>query len=239
MHYKHQSLSWALAAQGSDLAEALPELNALQQVVERSDWHNDDALQQSLRLFDWVKRLPASLLETTDAPEATLRALLTSIVDPEQGHYHTQELLAFAALIHDVGKAETFQRLPDGSTRCPGHEAVSARMAPAICARFDFTPAETRFVTHLAGAHGEPYALFKKIVSFSTPQQQEQIRRFEAQHARYLLPLLLLAWGDLLTSHLLAIRPGKYEAVFDFYRRWLSNIWSRGTQNAGERIDAR
>lgn len=234
---KYQPLTWNI--NGRDLIKALPELDALRRVVEQSDWHNDSALQQSLRLFHWVKRLPALLLETTSAPQATLRALLISSVDPEQGRYNTQELLAFAALVHDLGKAETFQRLPDGTTRCPGHEAVSARMAPAICARFDFTPAETCFITHLVGAHGEPYALFKKITSLPTPQQQEQIRRFEAQHAHYLLPLLLIAWGDLLTSHLQTIRPVKYEAVFDFYRRWLSNAWSRGAQNTGEQVDTR
>ncbi len=234
MHHKHQSLSWDPAAQSSDLTKALPELATLHQVVERSDWHDDDALQQSLRLFDWVKRLPASLLETINAPEATWRALLTL----EHGHYTTQELLAFAALIHDVGKAEAFQRLADGATRCPGHEAVSARLAPTMCARFDFSPAETHFITNLVAAHGEPYALYKKVASLPAPQQREQIRRLEAQHADYVLPLLLLAWGDLLTSHLQIIRPKKYEAVFNFYRRWLSSVW--GMQNTGEpQVDTR
>jgi len=231
MHHDHRSLSWNLVApEDSDLTVVLPELIALRQVIEQSDWHHDDAFQQSLRLFRWVKRLPASLQETVDTPEAIVRALLTAVVDSEHGHYTALELMAFVALIHDVGKTETFQRLPDGTTRCPGHEAVGARMTPTICARFDFTLAETRFITDLVGAHDEPYALFKKVGSLPTPQQQERMARFETERTDCLLPLLLLAWGDLVTSHLNTIRPEKYEAVFNFYRRRLQGVWTKKNQ---------
>jgi hypothetical protein len=64
------------------------------------------------------------------------------------------------------------------------------------------------------------------------------MRRFEAEHADHLLPLLLLAWGDLVTSHLRTIRPQKYEAVLDFYRRWLQRAWpgvARGGEEPGVR----
>jgi hypothetical protein len=218
-----------------ELLARLPEVRRLRELVEHSDWHQDDPLQQSLRLFRWVRCLPALLLEAIATPGTTL---LTCVVEPSNGRRTVQELLAFVALIHDAGKAETFQRLPDSTTRCPGHEAVSARMAPAICARFGFTPAETRFVTDLVKAHGEPYALFKEVASWPIPKQQERMRRFEAEHADHLLPLLLLAWGDLVTSHLRTIRPQKYEAVLDFYRRWLQRAWpgaARGSEEPGVR----
>ena len=227
MDRKHDLLPWNLATyEDSDLVQAVPELNALQKVIEQNDWHNDDAFQQSLRLFHWVQELPASLLEVISLPEITLQAVLASVADPTNSHHTAKTLLGFAALIHDVGKTKTFQHLPDGTTRCPGHETVSARMTPTICARFDFTLAETRFMTNLVGAHGEPYALFKKIAALPAPEQQEQIRCFETQHADHLLPLLILASGDMLTSHLKAIQPEKYKAVFDFYQRWLQRIWA-------------
>jgi hypothetical protein len=44
------------------------------------------------------------------------------------------------------------------------------------------------------------------------------------------LPLLLLAYGDLVTSHLQTIRPEKYQAVLSFYQRWLQNLWLGGGQ---------
>lgn len=223
MNHTLHLLPWNLnTADKIDLCRIIPELDTLKQVIEQSDWHNDDAYQQSWRLFEWVKQLPASLLGMMSLPEAALQNLLHATVD----YYYTkQALLAFAALIHDVGKANTFQLQADGTTQCPGHEIVSATMALSICARFDFSPAETNFITTLVRAHGEPYALFKRISALPVRQQQEQIRRFEAQHADYLRPLLLLAWGDMITSHLHTIRPEKYEAVFDFYQRWLQSIW--------------
>jgi hypothetical protein len=170
-----------------------PELVALHNLVEQNDWHNDDPYQQSLRLFQWVKRLPAPLLEVMPLPEARLRSLLSSTVD--SGCYPLQSLLAFAALIHDVGKAETHQRLPDGMTRCPGHETVGARMAEAICNRFDFTQAETAFITTLVAAHGEPYALFKDIATLPVPQQQKWVGHFESRLRNLLLRRVLLAEG--------------------------------------------
>jgi hypothetical protein len=221
-----QLLTWHLTDPDHDnLTQALPELNALRHVVERNDWHDDDALQQSFRLFHWVKDLPASLLETINAPEAAVRNLLGSAAAPGSARHTTHELLAFAALIHDVGKAKTFQRLPGGITRCPGHEAVSARMAPSLCACFDFTPAETAFITTLVRVHGEPYDLFKEIATLPVPQQHERIRHFQVDHADHLLPLLLLACGDLVTSQLQANKPQKYAALLDFYRRWFRSAF--------------
>ena len=211
------------------LRPKLAEVCRLRGLVEHNDWHNDDPLRQSLRLVRWVKRLPASLVEIVDAPVAVWSSHLNSVPDPAAGQHTVRALLTFAALIHDVGKAETFQRLPDGATRCPGHEAVSARMAPILCARFDFTLVETGFISNIVEAHGEPYALFKKVASFPTFQQQEQIHGVEVEHADYVLPLMLLACGDLVTSHLATIRPEKYQAVFKFYQVWLHRLGSRAS----------
>jgi hypothetical protein len=103
-------------------------------------------------------------------------------------------------------------------------------MAIGICDRFDFTPAETRFIANLVRAHGDPYALFKRITGMPPVQRREGIRCFEEKHTSYLLPLLLLALGDLVTSQLCTIRPDKYEAVLGFYQRLFQGIWARTKQ---------
>jgi hypothetical protein len=206
----------------ADLTQAIPELGALRQVIEHGDWHTNDVLQQSLDLFKWVKQLPGSLPAEIKTPETVVQGLLASVLDPQQGHHYTKhELLAFAALIHDVGKAPTYQLLPDGATRCPEHEEEGARMAPGICARFDFTPAEARFITALVGAHGEPYALFKEIATLPADQQLQRMRDLQAKHKDHLQPLLLLAYGDLVTSQLQATQSQKYATLIDFYQRWM------------------
>jgi hypothetical protein len=199
----------------------LPEVRRLADLTERNDWHDDSPLAQSLRLFRWVQQLPASLRETANPAESSVQFQLACLVDPAQGQYTTRELLAFAALIHDAGKASTYQRRPDGTTRCSGHEAASGRLAPGICARFDLTPSETNFVTTLVGAHGKPYELFKAQRARPPEARQRAMAGLAARYGEHFLPLLLLAWGDLVTSHLDSRCAGKYQAVLAFYRRLL------------------
>jgi hypothetical protein len=205
------------------LAAMLPELYDLQQAQEHNDWHSDDVFQQSVHLFQWVVELPESLSVYVCADHAALQDILTSAVDGARtDHTHTlKDVLSFAALIHDVGKRATLQRDDTGRTRCPGHEALGARMAPDICARFDFTPVEIHQITRLVGNHGEPYTLFKAIEPLPEPRRKEAVQRFTAVHADQLLPVLLLAYGDLVTSHLAEIRPSRYACVLDCYRQWL------------------
>ena len=60
--------------------------------------------------------------------------------------------LAFAALLHDVGKPRTFARAPDKYT-FHRHEQVGARMAAVIAGRLKLSNAETARVTWLVEKH--------------------------------------------------------------------------------------
>ncbi len=202
----------------ADLRRALPELYRLRNLRENNDWHTDDPLAQSLRLARFVESLPVSLPEV---PADALRPALAASLNRTPVH----TLLTFTALIHDVGKGATFRREADGLTRCPGHEAAGASLAPAICRRFDLPPEETRFVTALVGAHGEPYELYKQMKTLPPPRREAQRLAFEKRHAPYLRFLLLLAWGDMTTSNLPDRRPAKYRAIRKFYVEWLGKIW--------------
>lgn len=217
------------------LATFLPELYALKVVREHNNWHTDDAFQQSLRLFQWIDELPTSLQASLSLNLFAPQTLLSALVDVERGHHTMKDVLRFAALIHDVGKGETFERNDQGNTSCPGHEIAGARHAAAICARFDFTTIERCVVIALVGAHGEPYALFKELAPRSASQLQERMRHFEQLHARYLLPLLLMACGDLVTSQLQATSPEKYAAILHFYTRWLAATGEAGRLTERER----
>jgi hypothetical protein len=195
--------------------------------VEQSDWHNDDVFQQSIRLSHWLGMLPESLpLCLHEKHRGLITHLLSRPVD-SGGTYSQRTLLQFAALIHDVGKQETLTVKTDGTTHCPNHEQVSAHHARHLCARFDFSPLETQFITTLVREHGQPYALFKATVALPPPQQQAHIHSFAHKHAAYLLLLLLLACGDLITSDLPTNIPPKYEAVLMFYTRWLQAILTK------------
>jgi len=207
----------------ANLRDALPELYRLRNLRENNDWHADDPLAQSLRLARFVGRLPRSLPEI---PAETLRPALASALNRTPVH----ALLTFTALIHDVGKGPTFRRDADGLTRCPGHEAAGASLASAICKRFALPSAETRFVTALVGAHGEPYELYKQIKGLPPPRQKERLSAFEERHAPHLPFLLLLAWGDMTTSDLPDRRPAKYLAIRKFYEGWLKRVWGASSR---------
>jgi poly(A) polymerase len=60
--------------------------------------------------------------------------------------------LAFAALLHDVGKPVTFERGPD-RIRFPMHEKIGAEMAGEICRRLRFSNDSTERVMELVANH--------------------------------------------------------------------------------------
>ena len=70
----------------------------------------------------------------------------------EQLHPGSSMTLAWAALLHDVGKPPTFRRAPD-RIRFDGHVEVGATMAAAICRRFRFSNDETRRILALIENH--------------------------------------------------------------------------------------
>lgn len=215
------------------LSALMPELYALQPVREQNDWHTDNVFQQSVRLFRWIDALPSSLSGSMHSGSLAIDRLLSAKATTDRAnHQHTlKDVLLFAALIHDIGKKVTLEAAADGTTRCPGHEVAGARLAPAIAARFDFTRSEARLITTLVEAHGKPYTLFKAIARLPALEQHEHMRRFEAAHVGHLLPLLVLACGDLATSQLAEIRPEKHAAVLDFYNGWIrARLGAEGQQ---------
>jgi poly(A) polymerase len=64
---------------------------------------------------------------------------------------HASIVLAFAALLHDVGKPPTF-RIAD-RIRFDGHDRVGREIAQKICRRLRFSKAETDAIAELVGDH--------------------------------------------------------------------------------------
>ncbi len=223
---QNQTPPWQLLyPPNKPLLDNLQELVPLQSFVENSDWHNDTPWVQSLRLMQWVTELPNTIRQTVSISEQSLVDALALKLDRGNGRYPLRHLLSFAALIHDIGKAETLQRQPDGTTRCPGHEAVGAKMAETICQRFDFSAAEADLIINLVAHHGEPYSLSKQIRDLPQSEQETAMNQFEKEHTHYFQPLLLLAYGDMITSHLASINQVKFTAVSAFYSVWLQMIF--------------
>jgi poly(A) polymerase len=110
-----------------------------------------------LREFDLIGPILPELLGTFDtpqgppaAPTGTLWDHIVRVVELlEDGAAFP---LAFAALLHDVGKPQTFARTPDKYT-FHRHEQVGARMAGAIARRLKLSNAEAERVVWLVEKH--------------------------------------------------------------------------------------
>jgi hypothetical protein len=209
------------------LLHLLPELERLRGLRERSDWHNDDPYEQSLRLYHWVMTLSGE-----EHPCFWLVPDLDGRIDPD-GMHSARCLLALVALLHDLGKSEVFTQQEDGSTRCEGHEEASVRMAKDILGRWDgFSRIEREFIHTLVRDHGEPYQLYKQAAGLSEAGQIERLAQFEKEHPSGMRFLLVLACGDFLTSHIREINPGKFALIDDFYTRWRSRLLAARIQDA-------
>lgn len=95
------------------LAHVLPFLTPLAGLAQNR-WHNHDVLEHTLRTCGAAERLKGSM------PEIGLG-------EPIAGE--DLEILMWAALLHDAGKAATAARGEDGEMHFHGHEIESARIA--------------------------------------------------------------------------------------------------------------
>lgn len=206
-----------------EIVQLLPELAPAGAFKEQNDWHNDTPLAQTIRLWQWMGALAVEPLQVAHT-QYHLPQLLNDQHPSAINNDALHQLLCFTALLHDIGKAQTYERLPDGKTRCPNHEAVGAAMAPTIAARFAFSTQEIELITTLVRTHGEPYALYKAVTVSPAAEREGQVQTFERKHAAYLKLLLLLAYGDMVTSHLAQRNPFKYHGVLDFYQKWLQRL---------------
>ena len=115
--------------------------------------------------------------------------------------------LAWAVLLHDVGKPPTFVSAAETGDRIrfDGHAEIGARMAEAICRRLRFSVDETEQIEALIANH----LRFKDVFQMrpATLKRFVRLPRFEEEH-------LVLHRLDCLASH------GSLEA-YEFVRRFL------------------
>jgi putative nucleotidyltransferase with HDIG domain len=101
------------------LFHLFPELKPLEGLAQNR-WHRLDAFEHTL----------ASVQEADTLQAGCERIGLPDRLSPEES-----ELLKWAALYHDTGKAETARRGADGEVHFHGHETVSASLAQRALSR--------------------------------------------------------------------------------------------------------
>ncbi len=118
----HARLAFELLDFTGLLKEVLPEIDRMHGVEQPPDWHPEGDV--------WVHTL-----------------LLLEKLEPG-----VSPALAWAALLHDVGKPPCFVRDTD-RIRFNGHAEVGTRMAEAICARLRFSNEDTAQIASLVANH--------------------------------------------------------------------------------------
>ncbi len=113
-------------------------------------------------------------------PEGDVLGHLFEVVDRAKA-LGGDELGAWAALLHDVGKPATATPDPQGWFRFPGHDVVGAEMVEGIAARLGWSRAWREAVEKTVRLHMRP-------LQAPTPRA---VRRFQAEAAEH-LPLLEL-----------------------------------------------
>ena len=118
----HARLAFELLDCTGLLKEVLPEIDRMHGVEQPPDWHPEGDV--------WVHTL-----------------LLLEKLEPS-----VSPALAWAALLHDVGKPPCFVRDTD-RIRFNGHAEVGTRMAEAICTRLRFSNEDTAQIASLVANH--------------------------------------------------------------------------------------
>jgi poly(A) polymerase len=114
------------------LAEVLPEIAAMKGVEQPPEFHPEGDVFAHTRLM-------LDLMSETARPSAISRIAATP---PHAGAPPRDPVvLAFAVLLHDVGKPPTFERAPD-RIRFNDHDRIGAEMAETILRRLRFSNEE-------------------------------------------------------------------------------------------------
>lgn len=97
-----------------------------------------------------------------------------------------------AALLHDIGKPDTWEVLADGRHTFYGHDKVGAEMAEATAYRMKWSKPVSRLIVKLIKMHLRPGALFHQ-----GPPTPRALQRFYRKVGEDMPELMILAFGDL------------------------------------------
>ena len=143
----HAGRGLALLAETGLLSEVLPEVAALRGVEQPPEFHPEgdvfthtQLMLESLSAAVGQDEPPGRPLAATDSA----RPAATPALDPL--------VLAFAVLLHDIGKPPTFVRAPD-RIRFHGHDVVGQAMAEQILRRLRFSNDQIEQIVLCVGGH--------------------------------------------------------------------------------------
>ncbi|MBY0357376.1 MAG: HD domain-containing protein [Candidatus Obscuribacterales bacterium] len=178
------------------LEEIFPELTATRQVTNNAYHH--------LGLFD--HSLEVALQSERSIADLPLWAK-ASLEKPLSAGVSRGAACKLAALLHDIGKPETWAITPEGKHTFIGHDKLGAEMSLPIAKRLRWSKALSQFVEKLIRWHLRPGHLFHQ-----GPPTQKAIYRFYRQIAADTPELVLLALADFRSTCGPGLQEGRQDA---------------------------
>ena len=139
----------SLASELGVLGAVLPELEALRG-VEQSQFHHLDVYDHTIEVLNALIHIDLNLGDYFPADAEELRQVLD---EPLGDDLTRTEALRFAALFHDIGKAQTRGQTDSGRVTFIGHDALGADMIRAVCRRLRTSERVREFIAQITRHH--------------------------------------------------------------------------------------
>jgi putative nucleotidyltransferase with HDIG domain len=138
-----------LASELNVLGAVLPELEALRG-IEQSHFHHLDVYDHTLEVLNSLIELDEHLADYFPDDADQLRAALD---EPLADDLSRGQALRFAALLHDIGKAETRRLTDSGRVTFIGHDSIGADMVRKLSARLRTSERLREFLARITRHH--------------------------------------------------------------------------------------
>lgn len=179
----------------------IPELYALENVIENNPWHSDD-----------------SVLNHTISVIAELNNLFDTVNNKIKDHlnqkiknYSRKELLSLATVFHDIAKKETFA-IENNITETVGHEEMGSEKLRNIVPRFGLSEDEIEFISKIVKNH----KFIHDISNLPRQEASEKWERLKKENSDIFLELVLLGKADMLGSQLKKNMPEEFAFRISF-----------------------
>jgi poly(A) polymerase len=138
-----------LASDLNVLQAVLPELAALEG-VEQSHFHHLDVFDHTIEVLNGLATIDARLSHYFPEDAHALRAVLD---EPFADDLTRGQALRFAALLHDIGKADTRRLTDSGRVTFIGHDALGADMVRRLSLRLRTSERLREFLAQITRHH--------------------------------------------------------------------------------------
>ncbi len=199
------------------LQRVLPELKALQGVTQNPP-HRLDVYEHTLAVAGWMQQILAWLHGAPEAaPElAPLTADLAHVRPALAAHlaqtveqgYSRAALLVWSALLHDIGKPTTRRVDAADAISFEEHEAISGRLAAALCRRLTFGRVAGQLIARTCTEHRRAGAL--SAATAGRPDRRDVYRFFRGAHPVG-VETALLSLADHLGAQANILRPQRWQ----------------------------